>query len=77
MVKHGLSKKSSDMIFREAMGVLKVPPRTIHLMYWAVRLFGCFAWQGNKRMKEKGLSRMAAVMPVKSTDVPSTLQAKQ
>ena len=71
------SRKESDRIFHEAMEVLKVGTFTISLMYYAVRLFGCWAWQGNKRMKEKGLSRVAAIMPVKSTDVPSTLQTKQ
>jgi hypothetical protein len=71
------SRKESDLIFREAMQVLEVLACTRSLMYWAVRLFGYFAWQGNTRMKNKGLSRIAEVMPVRSTDVPSTLQAKK
>lgn len=71
------SRKESDRIFREAMEVLEVPTFTISLMYYAVKLFGYWAWQGNKRLKEMGLNRVAAVMPVKSIDVPFTLQAKQ
>ena len=71
------SRKESDLIFREAMEVLKVPPFKIRLMYYAVKLFGSFAWRGNAQMKKKALSRVAAVMPIKSTDTPSTLQARK
>jgi hypothetical protein len=71
------SRKEADEIFREAMGVLQVSPCKIRLMYWAVRLFGYFAWKGNKLRKEQGLSRIAEVMPMKSIEVPVTLQAKK
>lgn len=69
-------RKEADLIFREAMGVLEVPAFTAGLMYWAVKLFGHFAWLGNTQMKVKGLSRIAKAMPEKSTDVPATLRAK-
>jgi hypothetical protein len=39
-----VSRKHSDEIFKESMKVLKVNPIKIFLMYWAVRLFGKFAW---------------------------------
>lgn len=70
-----LSRKESDRIFREAMEVLGVSTLTITLMYYAVKLFGYWAWEGNRKLKEMGLNRVAAVMPVKSIDVPFTLQA--
>jgi hypothetical protein len=70
------SRREADEIFREAMGVLGVSACTRSLMYWSVRLFGYFAWRGNTRKREKGYSRVAGVLPVKSTDVPAKLQAK-
>lgn len=69
------SKREADDIFREAMGVLGVSPVKRWFMYWAVRLFGGPAWSGNKKRREKGLSRVAAVMPLKSTEEPADLQA--
>ncbi|MFC1916304.1 DUF1353 domain-containing protein [Chloroflexota bacterium] len=71
------SRKESDLIFHEAMQVLKVSACTVRIMYWAVRHFGYFAWLGNKQMKNISLSRLAEVMPIKSTDLPATLQAKK
>jgi hypothetical protein len=71
------SRKKSDEIFREAMEVLEVPKWKILLMYYAVRLGGSLAWAGNRRMKKKGKSRVAPVMPEKSTDTPASLSAKK
>jgi len=71
------SRQESDRIFHEAMEVLKVPKCKIRIMYYAVRLFGGCAWSGNKRRKKKDLSKVAAMMPVKSVEVPKSLQAKQ
>jgi hypothetical protein len=70
------SRLEADRIFREAMEVLQVPRCQIRILYYAVRLGGGLAWAGNKRMKEKGLSRIAAMMPVKSVEVPESLRAK-
>ena len=69
------TRKQADDIFREAMGVLGVSGFTSWLMYWAVKLFGGLAWAGNTRRRQKGPSRLAAVMPQKSTAVPADLQA--
>lgn len=69
-------RKETDRIFREAMEVLKVPTYKIRLIYYAVRLGGWLAWSRNRRMKKKGISRVAAMMPVKSTEVPASLRAK-
>jgi hypothetical protein len=39
-----VSKTEADNIFREAMEVLNTPKWKIVCVYWAVRLFGFFAW---------------------------------
>jgi hypothetical protein len=70
------SRKESDLIFREAMGVLGVSSTTKFLMYWAVRLFGHFAWVGNTKMRAKGLNRVAEDRLVKSVERPKALRAK-
>ena len=70
------SRKESDGIFREAMQVLKVPMWKTLLMYYAVRLGGGLAWSGNKRLRKKGIDRVAPIMPEKSVEVPASLQAK-
>ena len=54
------TRKRSDEIFREAMGVLKVEPWTIFVMYWAVRLFAGRAWRGNQKRREQGKDRVVA-----------------
>ncbi len=41
---HIKSRKESDEIFLEAMGVLKVPDWKRYAMFYAVRLFGTPAW---------------------------------
>jgi hypothetical protein len=71
------SRRQSDDIFHEAMGVLNVPGWTVFVMYWSVRLFGCGAWAGNRRMKERGQSRVAVVMPVKSVELPEEVRARR
>ena len=40
-----VTRKQADDIFLEAMTVLGVKPWRSRLMYWAVRLFGWFAWR--------------------------------
>ncbi|NQT31662.1 MAG: DUF1353 domain-containing protein [Deltaproteobacteria bacterium] len=70
------SRLEADRIFREAMEVLQVPRWKVRAMYYSVRLGAGLAWSGNRRKKEKGISRIAAVMPVKSVEVPKSLQAK-
>ena len=42
---HLRSKKESDKIFLEAMGVLNVPSWKKYIMYEAVNLFGGIAWK--------------------------------
>jgi hypothetical protein len=71
------SRLESDRIFREAMEVLKVPRWQIRAMYCSVRLGGGMAWAGNKRKKKKSISKIAAMMPVKSVEVPDSLRAKR
>lgn len=71
------SRLESDRIFREAMEVLEVPRWKIRAIYCAVRLGAGLAWSGNKRKKEKGITKIAAVMPVKSVEVPDSLRTKR
>lgn len=47
------SRKRSDEIFKEAMKVLGVPGWQVTTIYYAVRWFGFFAWNANKKMKAK------------------------
>lgn len=41
---HIKTRKESDDIFLEAMGVLKVSFWKKNIMYWSVRIFGRIAW---------------------------------
>lgn len=45
-----ITRKRADQIFQEAMMVGKTSEWKANLMYWGVRLFGWFAWQGNKKV---------------------------
>jgi len=47
------SRKTSDQIFREAMGVLGVPAIQRNILYGVVRWFGWGAWALNHRKKIK------------------------
>jgi len=44
------TRKEADDIFREAMEVLGVDKVRVFLMYWAVRLFGVFAYKGQSKV---------------------------
>ena len=46
------SKKESDSIFLEAMTILDVPAWKRWVMYQSVNMFGTFAWNKWKRIKE-------------------------
>jgi hypothetical protein len=41
---HERSRAECDKMFFEGMKVLKVEKWKAEVMYWAVRLFGSFAW---------------------------------
>lgn len=64
------SRRESDNIFLEAMGVLQVSPLHKNPMYWAVRWFGWWAWARNKRWRRRGIQRVASIMPQKSVELP-------
>lgn len=70
------TRKDADDIFNEAMGVLEVPGWKKFLMYWAVKLGGAPAWAGNKRLKEKGISKVAPMMPEKSVETRDMVRAR-
>ena len=46
-------RKTSDDIFLEAMEVLGVPKWKRYLLYQSVRIFGWFAWNSNKKDRNK------------------------
>jgi hypothetical protein len=52
------SRKESDAIMLEAMGILRVSKITRHLIYRAVRVFGWWAWYRNGWDREKGVERV-------------------
>ena len=44
-----VSRKEADAIFLELMARLAVPLWKRYVMYWAVRLFGWFAWDAHRK----------------------------
>lgn len=48
------SKGETEYIFREAMEVLNVPKWKRFCLFWAVFLFGFFAWNKHRRNETKG-----------------------
>jgi hypothetical protein len=44
-----VSRKEADDIFLELMARLAVPMWKRYVMYWAVRLFGWFAWNSSRK----------------------------
>lgn len=50
--KQKYTRKQSDKIFYEAMGVLEVPQWKRIIMYRAVRLFGYIAWEKHRKEKK-------------------------
>ncbi len=62
------TRKISDQIMLEAMGVLKVSGLQKYPIYWAVRLFGGIAWKRNKWDKEAGYNRVQLKTTMKSVE---------
>ena len=62
------TRKRSDEIFMEGMTVLQVSSLLRHIIYFAVRIFGCLAWQNNKRRKERGKDRILEQIPEKTLE---------
>jgi hypothetical protein len=52
------SRAAADDVFLEAMTVLDVCPVQKYAMYWAVRLFGWWAWTKNKWERDDGFNRV-------------------
>jgi hypothetical protein len=61
------SRKESDDIFLEAMGVLQVGPFKKHVIYWAVRAFGGIAWLRNQADGAAGFDRVRGPEGLKAT----------
>lgn len=54
----GCSRKDSDDIFLEAMGVLGTPKATRLVLWSAVRAFGWLAWHSNAADRAAGVRRI-------------------
>ena len=61
-------RRKSDDIFREGMQVLKVGRIKTWLLYYAVRYFGCMAWNANKKRKRRGVEKVLEKLPEKVSD---------
>ena len=70
------SRKESDRVFCEAMRVLGVRGYKIRLMYYAVRIGGWPSWFRNRQLRKKGISKVVATMPLKSTEDRASVQAR-
>lgn len=64
----GRSRKQSDNIFLEAMGVLKVNKCTRYILFCSVRIFGSLSWRSRRHLKEAGWIKIATKMPEKSVE---------
>ena len=62
------SRKASDDIMLEAMGVLEVSGLKKGAIYWAVRAFGWIAWNRNQWDRQAGLARVIECAEIKSTE---------
>jgi hypothetical protein len=71
------SRRESDNIFYEAMGVLGVSSNTRHVMYWAVKYFGGGAWKSNQNKKAKNVNKFAGDRTIKSFARPEDLRAEK
>lgn len=62
------SRRRSDEIFLEAMGVLRVERLTRTILFWAVRLFGWWAWRRTRRYKAHGWTKITTRTLAKSIE---------
>jgi len=71
------TRQEADKIFKDAMEVFGVHPWRKMLIYLAVSWFGCFAWEGNIKLRHRGFNRVVAKWPEKATDTPADLQVAE
>ena len=62
------TRKRSDEIFMEAMGVLEVGRIQKAILYWIVYLFGWIHWRRNAKDKAGGIQRILDPIPRKVID---------
>jgi hypothetical protein len=67
------TRKESDRVFLEAMGVLRVGWLVRYALFSAVRMFGWWAWAGRDRRARAGQSKMADRPPETCLDQPEDL----
>lgn len=53
-----MTRRTSDDIFLEAMGVLNTPKVKRWALYRAVRVFGWIAWRKNEKLKASGKTKI-------------------
>lgn len=68
---HSRSRRASDYVFLEGMGVLGTLISAQYLMFWAVRAFGWMAWWHNEKDRAAGINRVIDVLPLATDPVPS------
>jgi hypothetical protein len=61
-----MPRATADHILREGMSVVGVDKFTRNAIYYAVRIFGSFAWRKNQRDRESGFNRVMDEVPTKS-----------
>lgn len=64
----GYSRADADQIFKDGMVVLGVGSTRRTLLYWAVRLFGWWAWRRNRWDRQAGFKRVLDELPEKYSD---------
>ena len=64
------TRRVSDNIMLEAMGVLSVPSWKKYLIYWMVRIFGGIAWKRNQWDRIAKFDRVLKKEEFKSIDKP-------
>lgn len=61
-----IDRREADLIFLEAMEVMKVGPVTRFVIYKAVRLFGWYAWLRNQADRNSGFNRVLSDLNIKA-----------
>lgn len=59
----GFNREQADQIFLDGMVVLGVGSIRRHSIYWAVRLFGWWAWRRNRWDRNDGFERVLDTLP--------------
>ena len=69
-----LKRKDVEKIFLQCLSDSRVGFVKKWLIYWAVKYFGRWAWNGNIKRREEGWHRVALKWPTSAFDTPKDLQ---